>query len=92
MKFKIHHALTAGLCNKCRYAHVHVYEDGGAVVTCSEANGTLGYRISRPVSECSDFENKNDASKWDMEKIAWVVTTDKSGTSIGFKPPEKESR
>jgi hypothetical protein len=37
-----------------------------------------------PVSECSSYDDKRLPSRRDMEKIAWVLLTKKTGRTIGF--------
>lgn len=79
-----------GLCATCRAGHTHEYAGRDAVTICSELSPSV--TISRPVVRCSDYDNKNAPSKWDMEKIAWTLLTDKNRNVIGFEPPKKEER
>ena len=36
------------------------------------------------ISQCSSYDDKRLPSKWDMEKIAWILLTKKAGRTIGF--------
>lgn len=44
------------------------------------------------VVECSKYEDKAAPSLYNMEQIAWVLVTNKSGMSIGFVSPDKWSK
>jgi hypothetical protein len=40
--------------------------------------------VSFPVSECSSYDDKRLPSVRDLEKIAWILLTKKTGRHIGF--------
>jgi hypothetical protein len=75
------------MCSTCRAAHIVEFSDGHREVRCY-ARSTEPLWIVRPVVHCNDYDDQRVASKWDMEKIAWTVTTNKSGQAIGFAPPK----
>lgn len=87
MGFKIQPGTSASLCGTCREALVIEFADHSEVRCHSRGSDAL--LIRGPVLRCNDYDNKTRPSKWDMEKIAWVITTDKSGKAIGFTPPRK---
>lgn len=47
-------------------------------------------RMSRAVVECSDFRNRKDPSRKDMERMAWILET-KKGRPIGFFSPTEHA-
>src|SRR5438132_7065742 len=69
-------------------------------VTCRWARIVKGFSLSQqeihcgwlwrdrlvrfPVSQCSTYDDKRLPSKCDMEKIAWILLTKKTGRTIGF--------
>jgi hypothetical protein len=77
------------LCGKCENALIFERRGGGVVAYCNVTTQPISVPLD--IVKCSDFRDKNTISQYEMEKIAWTVTTDKSGKKIGFKPPtEKE--
>lgn len=78
-----------GLCGKCRESLVFEQIDGTVTYLCN-SRSSVPLVITKPVIKCNDFDDRNHASRYELEKIAWVVRTDKSGKAIGFKPPDKE--
>ena len=89
MRFKIQPDMSGTLCSSCREAMIVDYADGRREVFC-HSRGTEPMRVRRPVVRCNDFDDRRTPAKWEMDKIAWVVTTDKSGKAIGFAPPPKD--
>jgi hypothetical protein len=73
------------LCVRCEYGQVVTFRNDSTTVICH--HGMHPWKVYRSVVQCNEFEDRNTASKHDMEKIAWVVRTDKSGKAIGFTPP-----
>lgn len=71
------------LCFECSNAHII---QGQAVsdlrVRCS-ASWDNPIWITRPVSECNEFERRMSQNKNEMEKIAWILETRK-GKILGF--------
>lgn len=45
-------------------------------------------RITFKVTQCSDWDDKNHASIYEMESIAWVLRTDGKASKIGFVQPK----
>ena len=69
------------LCLSCRWAAVRESAQGQLMVKCAE----FDVMITTATVRCSDYQNKNTTSLTDMEKIAWIVTTDAKGR-VGFRP------
>jgi hypothetical protein len=71
------------LCVTCRWAHIAKgFADSQQVTYCNGVRPSIPVRF--PVSQCSSYDDRRVASKWDMEKIAWILLTKKAGRSIGF--------
>jgi hypothetical protein len=79
---------SVGLCGTCREAQVTEFSNGRREVRC-HSRGTRPILVTSPVVKCNDFDDKASPSQWEMQKIAWVVATDRSGNAIGFKAPPK---
>lgn len=79
-----------GLCSTCREAQTIEYENGKVLQLCTASPSGEPLRITQVVSRCSDYDNKMVPSKWEMEKVAWTLNTDKSGKVIGFAPPKPD--
>ncbi len=72
------------LCQTCRYATI---VRGPAlrdeIIEC--ANLTYGRgRITFPVTYCTSYSDRRQASLREMEEIAWVLRTDARRNEIGF--------
>lgn len=83
MRVKIQSERDIGLCATCREAQVFE-QDHDLTIIC---NSRRAFRVLRKVTYCTDYDDRGTPYKHDMERIAWMVTTDKSGMAIGFKPP-----
>jgi hypothetical protein len=71
------------LCVTCRWAHiVKGYRASQEKIRCTWLADSPP--VPFPVSECSSYDDKRLPSKRDMEKIAWVLLTKKTGRTIGF--------
>ena len=72
------------LCTTCRWAHiVKGFSASQKLIRC----GRFYYdpRVVRfPVSECNSYDDTRIPSVNDMEKIAWILLTKKTGRHIGF--------
>jgi hypothetical protein len=90
MGFKIQPSIDGSLCATCRDSQIVDFADGKSVVHCHTRGAMKPIAIRGPVVRCNDYDDRRLAAKWDMEKIAWIVTTDKSGKTIGFAPPKKD--
>lgn len=72
------------LCQTCRHATIvkgsRLHDE---IVEC----GLLGYggrQIKFPVSYCTNYADRRQASLREMEEIAWVLRTDARRHEIGF--------
>jgi hypothetical protein len=71
------------LCVTCRWAHiVKGFNPSQEELLCNALRNHPKVRF--PVSQCSSYDDKRIPSKWDMEKIAWILLTKKAGRTIGF--------
>jgi hypothetical protein len=85
------------LCLNCRNAHVAKGVDLQDRVYCN-AGGYGPRRVGFVVVDCSVFDDKSRASRYEMEQIAWTVQSRNRGP-IGFaeesrmqvtiEPPQK---
>lgn len=78
------------LCSTCKEAQITQYTDGTTVVLCHARTSWSPRPVTRAVARCNDYEDANLVDRWEMEKIAWTVSTDKSGKRLGFQPPDKK--
>lgn len=90
MPFKIQRTRGAGLCPTCRNAQIVEHANSRATTLCHSRDSFGGRPVLRPVTACSDYDDASTPAEWELQKIAWTVTTDKSGQAIGFKPPSKD--
>ena len=82
------------LCQTCRYATIvrgRTLRD--EIVEC--ANLTYGRgRITFPVTYCTSYSDRRQASLREMEEIAWILRSDLKRNDIGFvhasKPKEHQ--
>lgn len=89
MKFKVQaDRYEPALCANCAEGVVSVRRNGETRTMC----GVMGpaFFVPPDIVRCTDFQDKRDVSKWDMEKIAWEVRHDRSGAILGFAPPKKD--
>lgn len=75
------------ICRTCIHA---VFIKGQSLKEDEKRCGAL----SRPwpqyaVTSCTEYIEKTKMTRSEMERIAWVVETNKKKEFIGFKPPEK---
>lgn len=89
MRFKVTERLGVGLCAGCRDAQTVEYADGQTDVWC-HTRGMEPRLVAKPVRRCNDFDDRSQPARYQMEKIAWTVRTDKSGQTVGFAPPKKK--
>ena len=99
MRLKIHGGtVTDGctsLCTTCRWATIaRGPRLNDEVVECTEFRAHRG-RITFPVVQCTDYQDRRLPSLRDMEDLAWVLRTDNRSKQIGFvrsrdlKPAER---
>ena len=74
---------SASLCVTCRYVHiVRGFSASEQQVRCQ---GVWPSQLMHfPVSQCSSYDDSRLPSKGDMEKVAWILLTKKTGRTIGF--------
>jgi hypothetical protein len=72
-----------GLCSGCRHSHI-IETVKGVTVFCM-IHYSPAIQIKAPILRCNEFEDKSQPTVQNLEKIAWVLCTDKS-KKIGFKP------
>ena len=71
------------LCVTCRWARiVKGFSLSQEEIHCGWLRRNPLVRFS--VSQCSTYDDKRLRSKCDMEKIAWILLTKKTGRTIGF--------
>jgi hypothetical protein len=71
------------LCVTCRWAHiVKGFKVSQEEIHCGWLRRNPPVKF--PVSQCSTYDDKRLPSKCDMEKIAWILLTKKTGRTIGF--------
>ena len=74
---------TETLCVTCRWAHiVKGFSPSQKQIRCGWLANSPPVKF--PVSQCSSYDDKRLPSKCDMEKIAWILLTKKTGRTIGF--------
>ena len=74
----------ASRCLTCRFATVvtgRTLHD--EIVECSRLSGGQN-RITFPVSSCTGYADRRQASIHEMEEIAWILRSDTRRNTIGF--------
>jgi hypothetical protein len=78
------------LCVTCRHSHTIKGRGMSEELTlCRAGSGMNSLQITRPVVECSEYENKNTPALWQMEKIAWKFSVDNANRPVGFLSPKR---
>ena len=73
----------APLCQTCRYATiVRGSTLSDEIIECASLYGRG--RITFPVTYCTSYSDRRQASIREMEEIAWVLRTDTNRNKIGF--------
>ena len=76
------------LCKTCRYAKiVKGTAESQEITRC----GVLETLVPFKVVECNSYENKATPSLWDMQQLAWVLSTNKE-KKFGFHNPKDWKR
>jgi hypothetical protein len=88
MRVKIHGGTAdhgaPSLCLSCRWATViRGPRLSNEIVECSRLS-YLSQRVSFPVVQCSDYNDRRLASLREMEDIAWVLRSDSHRKRVGF--------
>jgi hypothetical protein len=74
----------APLCQTCRYATiVRGPALGDEIVQCANLPRDRG-RITFPVTYCTSYSDRRQASLYEMEEIAWLLRSDPRRNEIGF--------
>lgn len=76
----------SGLCHKCQHSTIVTLKSGSTIYYCSD----FSVRLSSPAVECSSFQEEGK-SKWEMERIAWILEV-KKGKVVGFVAPNPKKR
>lgn len=93
MRVKVHGGVIGsvgerGLCVTCRYGHVREMAND-LLILCARMHDGTYQRVTAPVLRCNDYEDSNTPDKWDLEQIAWTLTTDEKTKKVGFRAPNK---
>lgn len=88
MAFIIKRGRGECLCRRCDNGTVMERANGREYAWCHRA--ATAAAIPLDIVRCSDFSAKGEPSRYEMEKIAWTVTSDATGRICGFNPPEKD--
>jgi hypothetical protein len=94
MNIKIHGGVIGndpkeyGLCTDCANVLIREMSNGAVFVQCTYDHPPS--RITEPVVRCTVYRSHNQPDRYDLEKIAWLVNTDKKSGKVGFEPPKKE--
>lgn len=87
-RVRIREGVSAGKCGTCEHARITTTLHTGAERVLCEENHPPTY-VVEPLASCTDYQAKGELSKYDMEKIAWIVERQSNG-KIGFVRPRKE--
>ncbi len=74
------------LCRTCRHSLNFERHTGEEFFYCC-VERTIP--VPHDIIRCSDFADRTQAEVWGLEKIAWMLRTDKGGRATGFSPPKK---
>jgi hypothetical protein len=94
MNIKIHGGVIGndpgkhGLCSSCANAEIREAYNGNVYVSCGITHPPLP--VHQPLVRCTEYREHNQVDRYDMEKIAWIVSTDSKTNKVGFTPPKKE--
>lgn len=70
------------LCNTCTYGQVMKgAAESNEVIYCNNISEYIRTRIV----QCSGYKNKSLTPIYEMKEIAWVLSTNKAKTKIGFQ-------
>jgi hypothetical protein len=79
----------APLCPTCRYATiVRGPTLSDEIIECASLTCGQG-RITFPVTYCTAYSDRRQASIREMEEIAWILRSDAKRNQIGFVPASK---
>jgi len=73
------------LCDTCARAHIEKgYRTSEHLVICKAQEPV--HRVTFAVSDCSDYQDKNRQTLWEMEQIAWTIAPRGPKGRAGFVP------
>jgi hypothetical protein len=79
------------LCYSCEWSHVTKgYRDSEEIVRCRRVYPH--FLVAFPVRECTGYSDRTMGSKEDMEKIAWILLSDRTHRKAGFVRTEEFRR
>lgn len=80
------------LCLSCRAAlTIRGARFGDDVTFCRGVNNNgHAYPVRFVVTSCSGYDDKTQPSRWDLEQIAWELTTSPS-RKLGFLSPQERA-
>jgi hypothetical protein len=79
----------APLCQTCRYATIVKGPTlGDEIIECASLTYGRG-RITFPVTYCTAYSDRRQASIREMEEIAWILRSDPKRKEIGFVSASK---
>ena len=94
MRFKVVGGTAKGrsepLCSSCNHSHIMEDEQGNVTIQCSYYGfGRESIVINKKIIKCNNHEERHRTPLHQLERIAWVLRTDRFGKQIGFKPYSK---
>jgi hypothetical protein len=74
-----------GLCKSCKYSHIMEDDQGNIMMLCKAALDSA-LQLKNKVVKCNCYKRKEAVPLYQLERVAWILRTDKFGKRIGFKP------
>ncbi len=91
MQFTIKNRTNLGLCNSCRHRQTVRTQFSEANLCRAFSTGPrIHMRLTKKVTECSEYTNANQPTLYEMRTTAYYLTT--KGRAIGFIPWGKLSK
>jgi hypothetical protein len=85
MRFNLKDPLCS-LCHSCDESQILKNDRGKETIVCHYGGRVI--RVVSNVVECSTYSRIGQMSKFEAEKVGWVL--EKRGNKVGFRPPESE--
>lgn len=79
---------AASLCTSCDHSWIRT--DGKGEHRFCKATYEHIVPVYGKVTQCNFYDDKRVVKDYAMEKIAWMVNSDRHGKILGFTPPVKE--
>lgn len=89
MKFKVQATSGGPICLRCENGLVYERAQGERQAFCG-AIGTDILPVPLDIVQCTEYRDRHQLSRFELEKVAWTIRTDRSGQAIGFEPPKKD--